>query len=142
MLFEALGDPHIDVIGDFGATVAPEQDRAPDSISPTSAGFDGVSGLPQTPARGYLFNRDQPPDDGPARSGSRLWPNRKIFLLFFRLTTSISRTYRKEPSLPHQNVDTCKQRCRGEGAGLHETHPGCYHPSAVSGNVCPGDDLA
>ena len=47
MLFKALGDPHIDVIGDFGAAVAPEQDRAPDSISPTSAGFDGVSELPQ-----------------------------------------------------------------------------------------------
>jgi hypothetical protein len=24
-----LGDPHIDVIGDFGAAVAREQDRAP-----------------------------------------------------------------------------------------------------------------
>ena len=47
MLFMALGDPHIDVIGDFGAAVAPEQDREPDSISPTSAGFDGVSELPQ-----------------------------------------------------------------------------------------------
>lgn len=47
MLVEALGDPHIDVIGDFGAAVAPEQDRAPYSISPTSVGFDGVSALPQ-----------------------------------------------------------------------------------------------
>jgi len=46
-LFEALGDPHIDVIGDFGAAVAPEQYRAPDSISSTSVGFDGVSELPQ-----------------------------------------------------------------------------------------------
>jgi len=47
MLFKALGDPHVDVMGDFGAAVAPEQHRAPDSISPTSAGFDGVSELPQ-----------------------------------------------------------------------------------------------
>jgi len=33
----------VDVIGDLGAAVAPEQHRAPDAISRTPAGFDVIS---------------------------------------------------------------------------------------------------
>jgi hypothetical protein len=82
MLFEALGDPHIDVIGDFGAAVAPEQDRAPDSISPTSAG--GACGA----ASSSVSARAQP-EGPPGRTPGRIPMTRQRAVPLFLWRASI-----------------------------------------------------